>query len=200
MHLLLTIVLYLSIIGYKIYKKNKIKKQYTPIELLYSGNLEFSKTYNKESIQTHTAILSCSDNKTPIECMFNLTKGEIFVVKEIGHIPNNNTIASIEYAISILKVKQLLVIGHTECDAVKTCLTNTDFKSENLNKIISSIKEPNNLDINDLNNSIKIHTRNTMNLLRKKSIIIDNAIKNKSITAYIALYDISTGKININLI
>lgn len=181
------------------YTDNKTDNNIIGFEKLKYGNAEFVKNFGNgdyrgyiEKQKPHTSILCCSDSRVPVERIFNLQKGEIFVVREAGHIPNYNSIASLEYSISVLGVKNLVVLGHTECGAVKASLSNKDLGSANLNNLADDIRK--NININDkLDKAILNNTRNTLKNLINNSIIISNAVLENKIKICYAIYDVKTG-------
>ena len=90
----------------------------------------------------HTIVLSCSDSRVPPEVVFDQKLGELFVVRTAGEALDPTSIASIEYAIEHLGSKLILVMGHTQCGAVKAALATMDGKdagSPNLNKLVADI-------------------------------------------------------------
>ncbi len=67
-------------------------------------------------------MLSCADSRVPVELIFDQTIGHIFVTRVAGNILNSEIIGSLEYGVEVLGVKALLVIGHSNCGAVKVAL------------------------------------------------------------------------------
>ena len=73
--------------------------------------------------QPFVAILTCSDSRVSPCKIFNLSLGEAFVVRVAGNCATDPAVlGSLEYAVSHLKVKALLVMGHSDCGAVKASL------------------------------------------------------------------------------
>lgn len=67
-------------------------------------------------------ILGCSDSRVPIETIFDQQPGNLFVVRVAGNIVNDDGLASIEYAITVLNSMLVVVLGHMQCGAVKAAL------------------------------------------------------------------------------
>eukprot|EP00929_Paragymnodinium_shiwhaense_P011117 TRINITY_DN116499_c0_g1_i1.p1 TRINITY_DN116499_c0_g1~~TRINITY_DN116499_c0_g1_i1.p1 ORF type:complete len:332 (+),score=67.62 TRINITY_DN116499_c0_g1_i1:71-1066(+) len=65
------------------------------------------------------AILGCSDSRVPVEIIFDVGLGDIFVIHVAGNCLEGSSLASLQYAVHHLKVKVLLVLGHEGCAAVK---------------------------------------------------------------------------------
>merc|ERR1712087_91128 len=65
------------------------------------------------------AVLSCADSRVPVEIVFDQGLGDMFVVRVAGNCLDTTTTASLQYAVSHLKVKVLIVMGHEGCGAIK---------------------------------------------------------------------------------
>ena len=50
--------------------------------------------------------------------IFNCSLGDIFVIRTAGNVINEGELATVEYAIEHLKVKRIVVLGHTHCGAI----------------------------------------------------------------------------------
>lgn len=93
--------------------------------------------------QPHSIVLSCSDSRVPPEVVFDQKLGEIFVVRTAGQALDAMAIASIEYAVSHLGSKLIVVMGHESCGAVKAAhgsFGNKDVGSASLNSLVADIQ------------------------------------------------------------
>lgn len=63
-------------------------------------------------------VLSCSDSRVPVELIFDVGLGDLFVVRTAGEILDPAVLASIEYAIKSLGVELVVVMGHESCGAI----------------------------------------------------------------------------------
>lgn len=64
------------------------------------------------------AILSCADSRVPSEMVFDQGLGDLFVVRVAGNVVAPSLVGSLEYAVEILGVELIVVMGHTACGAV----------------------------------------------------------------------------------
>jgi carbonic anhydrase len=64
------------------------------------------------------AVLACMDSRAPIEIVFDQGLGDVFGVRVAGNVVNDDELGSLEYAAKV-GVKVILVLGHTDCGAVK---------------------------------------------------------------------------------
>lgn len=64
------------------------------------------------------AILCCSDSRVPPEILFDRSLGDLFVVRNAGHVLDDASLGSLEYAVEHLDVQLIVVLGHEKCGAV----------------------------------------------------------------------------------
>ncbi len=64
-------------------------------------------------------VVTCSDSRVPPEILFDQGLGDLFVVRSAGNVVDEVGLASIEYAVEHLGASLLIVVGHSECGAVK---------------------------------------------------------------------------------
>ncbi len=70
----------------------------------------------------YAAILSCADSRIAPEYAFDSARGDLFVCRVAGNFANTDTIASLEYAVAVLGVPLILVLGHDGCGAVDAAI------------------------------------------------------------------------------
>src|SRR5277367_4803324 len=68
------------------------------------------------------AVLACADSRVPVEILFDQSIGHVFVSRVAGNVVTPEIMASMEYAVAVLGVKALLVMGHTNCGAVSAAV------------------------------------------------------------------------------
>jgi carbonic anhydrase len=66
----------------------------------------------------YAIIVSCSDSRVPPEIVFDEGLGDLFVVREAGHVADAATLGSVEYAVEHLHAHLVVVLGHEHCGAV----------------------------------------------------------------------------------
>lgn len=64
------------------------------------------------------ALFGCSDSRLSAEIIFDKGLGDLFVVRNAGQIISDSVIGSLEYAVGVLDVSLILVLGHDRCGAV----------------------------------------------------------------------------------
>ena len=77
--------------------------------------------------QKPTAVLfGCADSRVAAEIIFDQGLGDMFVVRTAGHVIDSAVLGSIEYAVTVLNVPLIVVLGHDSCGAVQATLTAID--------------------------------------------------------------------------
>lgn len=105
---------------------------YKGYEILMEGNRRFVNNLNsdhdhleminetREGQFPFAVILSCMDSRTSVELIFDQGLGDLFSIRVAGNIVNDDILASLEYAVKYVGSKVLMVLGHTECGAIKS--------------------------------------------------------------------------------
>lgn len=71
------------------------------------------------------AILACSDARVPPSVIFDQPAGTLFVVRIAGATASAAALASLDYAVAVLGVELIIVLGHTGCGAVAAAAAGT---------------------------------------------------------------------------
>ena len=77
--------------------------------------------------QRPTAVVfGCADSRVAAEIIFDMGLGDMFVVRTAGHVIDSAVLGSIEYAVTVLNVPLIVVLGHDSCGAVEASLAAID--------------------------------------------------------------------------
>jgi carbonic anhydrase len=68
------------------------------------------------------ALFGCSDSRLAAEVIFDLGLGDLFVIRNAGQVISDSVIGSIEYAVAVLHVPLIVVLGHDSCGAVAAAI------------------------------------------------------------------------------
>ena len=71
-------------------------------------------------------IFGCADSRVAAEIIFDQGLGDMFVVRTAGHVIDSAVLGSIEYAVTVLNVPLVVVLGHDTCGAVNAALSAVD--------------------------------------------------------------------------
>jgi carbonic anhydrase len=130
-----------------------IQNSITPemaIELLKDGNIRFTgnQMLNRDlgsQVKETTggqspfaAVLSCIDSRVPAEIVFDQGIGDIFSARVAGNIVNEDVLGSLEYSCKVAGSKAIIVLGHSQCGAVKSACD--DVKLGNITALLSKIR------------------------------------------------------------
>lgn len=72
--------------------------------------------------QPIAAVFRCSDSGVPGETMFGQSPGSLMDVCTWGHVVDRGVLAALEYAVEFLDVPLIVVLGHTDCRAMRTAM------------------------------------------------------------------------------
>ena len=140
-------------------------------------------------------VLSCADSRVIPELIFDAGIGELFVVRVAGNVANTSSLASIEYAVHVLGVKLIVVLGHEGCGAVKAALDGDDL-GYNLNHLLAHIKPAVDKPFKKRNRVTEAVERNAISTTKElveRSAIIKGA---KQVKIVPAIYRLATGEVD----
>lgn len=172
---------------------------------LAEGNAAFRKATDPTVITTLAkgqhpsfAILSCSDSRVVPEKIFNLSLGDAFVVRVVGNSASDpSVLGSLEYAVEHLHVKELVVLGHTGCGAVKLAMDGAS--QSNLGPVIRDMERAKSKvpieSENDPNLVAESNVRLQLRLLEDNSYVIRSATEKGTLALHGAMYDVRTGNV-----
>jgi carbonic anhydrase len=86
-------------------------------------------------------VLSCSDSRVPIELLFDVGFGDLFVIRNAGNACTEGSLASIEYGLESLNIGLLVVLGHEGCGAVGAACSDHGSLSPSLSRLVNHIRE-----------------------------------------------------------
>lgn len=186
-------------------------KNETPIEKLISGNKRFieEKTIhphqNKKTVLDNqnaqhpfAVVLTCSDSRVSPEILFDQGIGDLFVIRNAGNLISDIDMGSIEYAVEHLDAKLIIVLGHTECGAIKAYVgdKNNEYKKhlshiDDIVETIANEKEEKQIPKKDnLNACVIANIKHSLKMIEENPIV-----KEKHSKVVPMEYDIHTGKI-----
>jgi carbonic anhydrase len=95
---------------------------------VYAGKAEHYHQVATTPQRPHTLMIACADSRVDVEVITSSGPGEVFVTRNVGNmVPAYGEMlggvsAVIEYAVSALKVRHVVVCGHSDCGAMKALL------------------------------------------------------------------------------
>jgi carbonic anhydrase len=190
----------------------KFRESVTPaqaIELLKEGNQRFLNNIkrhrdnlqlvNETKDEQHpvAVVLSCIDSRTAAELVFDQGLGDIFSIRIAGNIVNDDILASMEFACKIAGAKAIVVLGHTNCGAIKGACE--DVHLGHLNGLISKIKpaiqECASKDKKDVDLVAEVHVHRMVKEVLTRSTILNQMIQDNEIALIGGMYSLETGEV-----
>jgi len=192
------------------------------LEQLKAGNTRFTTgravahTWQREKLvktgeygQTPSiGVLGCSDSRVPVEMIFDMGVGDLFVVRDAGNFDSEEGNATFEFGAAVLGVHTILVLGHTKCGAVEATLAGKPVPgniaviakalSKGIKKFIGMVKDnpKNEVTPEILNEAIEANVRYQMTELLNNSKLLNSLNKDGKLQILGAIYDVETGIVN----
>jgi carbonic anhydrase len=166
------------------------------------------------------AVFGCSDSRIAAEIIFDKGLGDLFVVRNAGQIISDSVIGSLEYAVSVLDVPLILVLGHDSCGAVNAAISMLGAETPPLPPKIAAM-------VNDITPAIRRvagaagqfaadgtldpaavdalavgreHLRNTIAELMESSELITAAVAEGTLAIVGANYRLDQGRVNADVV
>ena len=182
----------------------------------YKTNQNLFETLYKDGQKPHSLLIGCSDSRVNMLEIFKANPGEFFVHRHIAAlVPKYNKknspcalLASLEYAVCFLKVKNILVVGHSRCGGVKNYFCNFNKKKEIVDKKYKGLNNWLNA-MKPLGKELKGDPNEyNYEMLEKKTVLlsmqnlisypfVNDCIKNKKIVIYGLWQNIKTGDLEV---
>lgn len=140
------------------------------------------------------AVLACSDARVPPSVVFDQHAGDLFVVRIAGNTAVPAALASLDYAVSVLGVDLIVVLGHTSCGAVSAAAGGTC--GGHLEPIVASICDlAGACPTADVDELAALNVANTMLALRRHDGPIGRAAADGQLDIRGAIHDLVTGQL-----
>ena len=149
------------------------------------------------------AILSCSDSRVPVELIFDMGIGDIFSVRNAGNVYDGTAATSFELGIYMFDIPLLIVLGHTDCGAVRAAIEGKELPGnmptiiDRIKPVIETVKKANpDMEGEELllESTIK-HANNTVRELVRNSSFIEERVENGNLAVVAAIYHLDSGSV-----
>lgn len=148
-------------------------------------------------------VLSCIDSRTSAELIFDQGLGDIFSARIAGNIVNEDILGSMEFACKVAGSKLIVVLGHTNCGAIKGACAQVELGNLTglLNKIkpsIDAIRYDGERSAKNMEFVEMVAEKNVQNMLKEipqKSPVIREMIENGQIGIVGGMYNVETGAV-----
>ena len=152
----------------------------------------------------YAAILSCADSRIAPEYAFDSGRGDLFVCRVAGNFANDDTIASMEYAVAVLNTPLILVLGHDRCGAVDATIKS--LKDDKplpghipslVAAIAPAVKASAQQSGDALANAIRQNVLDNVNKLKSASPILNAAVEQGKLKVVGGIYRLDTGRVDL---
>jgi carbonic anhydrase len=152
------------------------------------------------------AIVGCIDSRVPPELVFDQRLGSVFAARIAGNFVNTDIIGSLEFATKVAGAKLVLVLGHSECGAVKGAIDQVELG--NLTATLSNIwpaveategipGERNSKNKAFVQAVAETNARLAAQMLTERSPTMSGLIDAGTLKVVAAMHDIATGRVTL---
>ena len=154
------------------------------------------------------ALFGCSDSRLAAEIIFDAGLGDLFVVRNAGQVVGDTVLGTLEYAVDVLHVPLIVVLGHDSCGAVAAAIASIDADKEPetfylqrlIDMIVPSVKRAHRalgpgaeLEPHEVG---RLHIEASVGALLERSIPISEAVASGRLAVVGANYDLANGKVD----
>ena len=150
------------------------------------------------------AVVTCVDSRTQPEIIFDQGIGDMFVARVAGNFVNDDILGSLEFATKVSGAKIILIMGHTECGAIKGACDDVELglltaTLANIQPAVTAVEKEDYSPTNSTNAKFvqsvaDMNVKLTMQMLRDRSLVLRGMIDKGEVALVGAMYDITTGK------
>src|SRR5262249_12526387 len=141
-------------------------------------------------------ILGCSDSRVPPELVFDMTLGDLFVVRTAGEVIDTVALGSIEFAIERLGTRLIVVLGHQCCGAVSAAVLAPVGKGDSpsvLRAIHPAVEKAKTQSGDSIENGVRANARDIAERLKNSGPIIPPRVTAGEVKVVAAYYSFDTG-------
>jgi carbonic anhydrase len=143
-------------------------------------------------------IVGCADSRVPPEILFDQGVGDLFVIRVAGNVVSGagpTVKGSIAYAVVVLGAPLVMVLGHSQCGAVKSALETKELtlpeSIRDLVRMVSTGGEK------DLDRAIVANVRAGVAKLKSLEPTLTHYVETKRLKVVGAVYNLASGKVTV---
>ena len=191
---------------------------YMALQEMLSGNERFVKgelrhpdadAYKREQLvegQTPSAVvLGCSDSRVPPSVIFDQGLGFLFVNRSPGHIVDDVSLGTVEYAVEQLGTELVMVLGHTGCGAVALAMQGSQAGGYlgRIQKLVHDVVawadggEVDVIDVATVEEAVEANVRGAVGQITSAEPVIAPLVSSGKVMVVGAVYDLRTGQVRV---
>lgn len=147
-------------------------------------------------------VFGCADSRVAAEIIFDQGLGDMFVVRTAGHVIDSAVLGSIEYAVTVLGVPLIVVLGHDSCGAVQATLTAIEdgvipggYVRDLVERVAPSVLTGRRAGLTQVDEFEAHHVRETAAQLSSRSTAIHERITTGGLAIVGATYRLADGRV-----
>lgn len=147
-------------------------------------------------------LFGCSDSRVPAEVVFDQGLGDLFVIRNAGHIVDSSVLGSIEFGVAELGIPLTVVLGHTSCGAVGATIraidehtTPSGYLRDVVKFISPAVFEARRDPEAAYEEIVAENVRQAARELREKSSVVDHAVAEGRTAIVGAVYNLAEGTV-----
>jgi carbonic anhydrase len=152
----------------------------------------------------HVVLFGCADSRLSAEIIFDQGLGDMFVVRTAGHVIDSAVMGSLEYAVEVLEVPLIVILGHDSCGAVKATLDALDdlqipggYIRDVVERVAPSILAGRREGLSRVDEFEARHVVETGQLLMQRSRVIADRISTGRLAIVGLTYQLHEGKVSV---
>jgi carbonic anhydrase len=151
------------------------------------------------------AVFGCSDSRLAAEMIFDVGLGDLFVVRNAGQVLAETILGSLEFAVEVIGVPLILILGHDQCGAIKASMSaqrgtlsvKGEFIHNIVNRITPTIERGLALGETSIDEFTNRHIKDTIQEMTDRSEVIREAIEAGRVAIVGAQYKLELGEVQV---
>jgi carbonic anhydrase len=150
-------------------------------------------------------VFGCADSRVAAEIIFDQGLGDMFVVRTAGHVLDSAVLGSLEFAVTVLDVPLIVVLGHDSCGAVKATLDAIDsgevpggYVRDLVGRVTPSVLSGRGEGLSQVDEFVAHHVRETAAQLLSRSASISEAVTAGTLAIVGLTYRLAHGRVELH--
>jgi len=180
------------------------------LEILLTGNLHFVENHQEHASRATNVVrnldqeqrplavyIGCSDARVPPDVIFDTNLGDLYTVRTAGHVLGRTSIGTVEYAVAVLGVNLVVVLGHGNCGAVTSALSKDD--TIGFAPVLEPIRERVEMAGGGMtvDEAVRLNARHTAEQLKLSRPVFEKMLAEGTLKIVPAYYDMKTGSVTL---
>lgn len=152
----------------------------------------------------HSVIIACSDSRVVPELIFDAPPGDLFVMRVAGNVVSPYVVGSAEYAVLALKVRLVVVMGHSGCGAISAAvgeIEKGELAAGSLQQLVTEFlpavaRVRRNKPADLIQAAVEENARIGVDRVSSSLPTLAPLVTSNKLRVVAAVYDLATGKVN----